>query len=72
MCFCAHLPKAAEPPALLIRATIAPRTTRKIKIPAVPETAPISPSLTRISIVLVNLKSEPRIEPARIPTNNEL
>ena len=65
-------PKAAEPPALLIRATTTPRTTRKMKIPAVPETAPISPSLTRISIVLVNLKSEPRIEPARIPTNNEL
>ena len=43
MFFSAHLPKAALPPALLIKATIAPKTTRKMKIPAVPETASIRP-----------------------------
>ena len=42
----AQRPKAALPPALLIRATITPRMTRNRKIPAVPSTAEMIPVLT--------------------------
>ena len=39
----AQRPKAAEPPVLLIKATKTPKTTKKINIPAVPETESIKP-----------------------------
>ena len=51
MCFAAQLPKAREPPALFKRATMIPSITKNAKIPALPETAEMKPSLTIESIV---------------------
>ena len=72
MFFFAHSPNAALPPALLTRATIAPSTTRKMKIPAVPDTAAIRPSFTTASTVLRTLKFAAKRPPISIPMNNEL
>ena len=51
MFFSAQRPNAAEPPDLLINATIIPSKTRNKKIPAVSEIAEIRPSLMMVSIV---------------------
>ena len=52
----AHLPKAAEPPARLISATMMPSITRNINIPDVPATDSISPFLTSASTASTALK----------------
>ena len=59
-CVSAHLPNAALPPALLTSDTITPSSIRKIKIPAVPETASIRPTETTLSTVsrTLNFASE--------------
>ena len=71
-CFEAHLPNAAEPPALLMRATIMPSNTRNIKIPALPETAEIKPSVVILSIAWMGLKFlTDKRPPTKIPTKSE-
>ena len=71
ICAFAQRPKAADPPVLLIKATIMPRITRKIKIPALEETAPINHSFIMTSIVFRGLKEVASKPPTRIPINRE-
>ena len=70
-CVSAHLPKAALPPALLTSATIRPSSIRKIKMPAVPETASIKPTETTLSTVSRALNFAARTAPDKIPINSE-
>ncbi len=71
MCFDAHIPNAAEPPARFISATIMPSTTRKINIPDCPSTAVINPSLTIASIVESPPNEVDKSPPTTIPINKE-
>ena len=72
MFFFAHAPNAALPPALFTSATIMPRITRNINIPAVPETAAIKPSFTMLSSALTGEKFAEKSPPTTIPTKSEL
>ena len=71
ICLEAQFPKAWDAPALLNSATITPRSTRKIKIPALPETAEINPSVVMASTVWMGLKFVAKSPPAKIPINSE-
>ena len=71
ICVSAHFPNAALPPALLISETSAPRITRNINMPAVPETADISPSLTILSSAVTGFQLAARSPPRTIPINRE-
>ena len=54
----AQRPKAAEPPARLMSATMAPRMTRKSMMPALSATAGTMPSLMMASRPVIGLKLE--------------
>ena len=71
MCFAAQVPNAREPPALLIRATMMPSSTKKTKIPAVSLTAEIRPSEVIASIALRKSKFAYIKPPTTIPIASE-
>ena len=72
-CAAAQRPNAAEPPARFISMTIAPRTTRKIRMPTFHSSVsePIMPSTKTCSIVPVKLKFAYIRPPARMPMNRD-
>ena len=67
----AHLPKASEPPALLIKATKLPKNTKNANIPAVPFIASIIPLLITLSTVKTMLKLVTRSPPQITPIISE-
>ena len=67
----AQRPKAAEPPARLMSATMAPRMTRKSMMPALSATAGVSPSFTMASSAPSGLKLEKNSAPSKMPTNSD-
>ena len=73
ICFFAHVPNAFAPPALLMRATIIPRITKKIKIPAfhVSAITAKNPSFIIVSNEVIGLNSPMNNAPQTIPTNND-
>ena len=71
-CLAAHLPNAADPPAALTRATIKPRITRNMNMPALPEMAGTKPSFIIVSTVPMGLKPVASSAPTRMPMNSEL
>ena len=77
MCFDAHFPNAAEPPALFNRDTRIPSITRNTRIPAFPESESfaIIPPFSLNSMVLIpnsRLKFEYNNPPVIIPASNEV
>ncbi len=72
MCLAANLPKAAAPPATLTSATMMPNITKKVKIPALSDTAGISPSLTIWLMVPTGMNPEISKPPTTTPTNSDV
>ena len=74
MPFAANRPKAAEPPALFIRLTMAPRITKNTRIPTLLSSVrtPMMPSWKIWTTVRSKLPPEYRIPPTAIPINREL
>ena len=68
----AHLPKAAEAPVALTRATIMPSRMRNRKLPALPDMAGTKPSLTMAFTVSTGWKPVTKSAPTTMPTNSEL
>ena len=71
MCFSAHAPNAALPPALLTSTTKNPSSIRNTKIPAVSETAGIIPVLTTVSTVSSGEKFAASIAPESMPIKSD-
>ena len=67
----AQFPKALDPPERFISTTIIPRTTKKIKIPELPEIALINPSWTRLFKKMLMDPPDDKIAPVTIPKNKE-
>ena len=68
----AHLPNAAAAPVELTSATMMPRMTRNMNMPALSEIAGVKPSVIIASSVPTGLKPDTNSAPTRMPMNSEL
>ena len=71
-CFAAHLPKADAAPVEFTSATMMPRITRNMKMPALSEMAGVKPSVIIVSSVVTGLKPATNRAPTSMPMNSEL
>ena len=71
-CFAAHFPKAAAAPVEFTSATMIPRITRNMKMPALSEIAGVKPSVIIASRVPTGLKPATNSAPTSMPMNSEL